>query len=59
LEKKSNISEKTIDGLNVIHLAIRSGTDNPDLVGLLIEGGAAVNGTTLNGDTPLHYAGIL
>jgi len=59
LEKKANILEKTIDGLNALHLAIRSGTDNPELVNVLVEGGAQVNGTTHNGDTPLHYAAFM
>eukprot|EP01118_Nematostelium_gracile_P006903 TRINITY_DN2230_c0_g3_i2.p1 TRINITY_DN2230_c0_g3~~TRINITY_DN2230_c0_g3_i2.p1 ORF type:complete len:471 (-),score=123.49 TRINITY_DN2230_c0_g3_i2:43-1455(-) len=56
LEKSANILEKTIDGLNALHLAIRSGTDNPELIQLLINAGAEADGRTNNLDAPLHYA---
>jgi ankyrin repeat protein len=59
LAKGANIQERTIDGLNILHLAIRSGSDNPELLKILLDSGADVNGRTLNGDTPLHYAAFM
>lgn len=59
IEKGANVREKTIDGLNAIHLAIRSGSDNEELIRILLDAGAECNGKTNNGDTPLHYAAYM
>jgi ankyrin repeat protein len=59
IENKANVKEKTIDGLNSLHLAIRSGSDNSDLVRVLVEAGADVNGRTNAEDTPLHYSSFM
>eukprot|EP01116_Phalansterium_solitarium_P021585 TRINITY_DN6777_c0_g1_i2.p1 TRINITY_DN6777_c0_g1~~TRINITY_DN6777_c0_g1_i2.p1 ORF type:complete len:472 (-),score=63.31 TRINITY_DN6777_c0_g1_i2:202-1617(-) len=59
LERRANIFEKTVDGLNCLHLAIRSGTDNDELVRLLLKAGAKPNDVTNSGDSPLHYAAYM
>lgn len=59
LEKGANPCERTIDGLNALHLAIRSGSDNDQLLSILIDVGADINGRTNNGDSPLHYAAFM
>jgi len=59
LEKKAKVDEKTIDGLGCLHLAIRSGTDNEELMKILAKTGTNINAKTNNGDTPLHYAAYM
>eukprot|EP01114_Cavostelium_apophysatum_P019654 TRINITY_DN6398_c0_g2_i1.p2 TRINITY_DN6398_c0_g2~~TRINITY_DN6398_c0_g2_i1.p2 ORF type:complete len:465 (-),score=135.25 TRINITY_DN6398_c0_g2_i1:2613-4007(-) len=59
ISKGANLKETTIDGLNCLHLAIRSGADNNELIKVLIEGGAGVNAKTNNGDSPMHYAAYM
>jgi len=59
LEKGGGVDQTTIDGLNCLHLAIRSGSDNYEMIKLLVDGKAQVNAKTNNGDTPLHYASYM
>jgi cytohesin len=59
IQKGANVTEKTIDGLNALHLAIRSGSDNDQLVKLLIDVGTPISGKTNSGDTPLHYSAYM
>jgi len=59
VSKGANVKEKTIDGLNCLHLAIRSGSDNEELTKVLAGSHCEVNGKTNNGDTPLHYASYM
>jgi len=59
IDRHANVSEKTVDGLSCLHLAIRSGTDNEDLVRLLIRAGAKPDDVTKSGDSALHYASYM
>lgn len=44
IERGANVHERTIDGLNALHLAIRSGSDNDQLIRVLVDAGCEVNG---------------
>jgi ankyrin repeat protein len=53
IEKGSNLSHKSVSGMDTLHVACRSGSMK--MVFLLISGGSCVDTIDVNGDTPLYW----